>query len=786
MGLFVLSNALRVKPGENRLALPGGKSAEAFWSEMAGDQSKSLNPNSFEFLEALAAKDDGKLNYLYLFSYFLSNDAVKALFFDFDVQKMKEIYQLISLNDEEKINDSTFPRLDDWSYFTLIYALKTKNGAIDFPHGAPAWFEAMKGEKNETAVPFDVIKELLAHPGNGDKTKELRKFMSLYTKFYHRPQLLAGGGLSKLYTHYQKYNGLVDFMEKIPLKKPETLVQLLDWVQTLESLDKKDERLFTTIYQSLFELLSFTGKYAPFAFDYDHLVSELIKLPTDKAKFYRGLFQFFKKNMGIEGKNKTLTDAILIGIKNPTLKIVNSRYIYLIKDKFKESLNEILKSQEVCAFSTLLEIDRLLEQGLKAKSSGGSGIGSRIIDIFHLLPHPGISADAPRNIRHRVVSYSPSKLNKAVKGLALKIRTGSSKEELMDAIDKIKGDYLIWQLKDHLLALAYAVNAKDANLKAFLNPNLVRLHDIDGSKGVTSWNNWGKEEKHRFFSEYHLSGGLSRLNITLTSKWKDHLFKNNIVYNVPLVQAVIQNLLDFYPLPLVNHSLTYTGLLVQLGMDLIHYAGEDEVDDENTTAKETVKKVLMEEIGRITSGYHYRRFMDYLNGKSDNHNLFFSEIKDLGEAFLHHPGIQKVENIGEISTFGKLEAFQKPPVSDELKKEMHWFGSIYSQTFGNLRPQEFAIFPQEVASLFSSGWLSGARVEEFKVKVAYHLYKKKIPPDLLGQLLYMYLRTTCGKFLRQNHFNDYSAVYLIFTIFNTSHLNQQIKKLKKEGYLKLK
>ena len=76
-------------------------------------------------------------------------------------------------------------------------------------------------------------------------------------------------------------------------------------------------------------------------------------------------------------------------------------------------------------------------------------------------------------------------------------------------------------------------------------------------------------------------------------------------------------------------------------------------------------------------------------------------------------------------------------------------------------------------------------IDEFKIKVAYHMLKKQTPPALLGQFLFMYLDTTARSFLRQNHINDYPVTYFIFDIFNTSHLNSLIKKLKKEGYLKL-
>jgi hypothetical protein len=88
--------------------------------------------------------------------------------------------------------------------------------------------------------------------------------------------------------------------------------------------------------------------------------------------------------------------------------------------------------------------------------------------------------------------------------------------------------------------------------------------------------------------------------------------------------------------------------------------------------------------------------------------------------------------------------------------------------------------------LLASGWLSGSMIDEFKIKLAYHMYKKQIPAPLLGQFLYMYLNKTGRRFLRQNHIHDYPITYFVFDILNTSHLNRLIKQLKKEGYLKLK
>jgi len=70
---------------------------------------------------------------------------------------------------------------------------------------------------------------------------ELQKFISLYSKFYDRPQLLTEEALSLMYNNYDQYNVLVDFIEKIPLRKPETVIKLFTWVKNFQ-LDEGDSQ----------------------------------------------------------------------------------------------------------------------------------------------------------------------------------------------------------------------------------------------------------------------------------------------------------------------------------------------------------------------------------------------------------------------------------------------------------------------------------------------------------------------------------------------------------------
>ena len=235
-------------------------------------------------------------------------------------------------------------------------------------------------------------------------------------------------------------------------------------------------------------------------------------------------------------------------------------------------------------------------------------------------------------------------------------------------------------------------------------------------------------------------------------------------------------MLELYPFPLVNHSLTYQSLLVELGLAIMREAGEN--------GSEALKQDVIDVLHTLIAGYHYRQALAYINGEAEYHFLYFNELYRLGEAFLiKFPGR---EYLAGISAWNKLAAFLTPSLAEDLKTETDGFGAIYSYTFGNLRPRNLRIFPQEMSNLLASGWLSGSMIDEFKIKMAYHMHKKQIPSPLLGQFLYMYLSNTGRRFLRQNHIHDYPITYFVFDIFNTSHLNRLIKELKKEGYLKLK
>lgn len=134
VGMFVLANALRVNNAN--WVLPGGSEAEETWNRLAG---KDCKKSPMEFLYQLATKDDGKLNYLYLFAFFLPPETQKALFTGPNALEMEKLYGQVSLTENEKINPSQFPGLRDFNFYTLLYCMHIKDYRFQFPQGVGLW-----------------------------------------------------------------------------------------------------------------------------------------------------------------------------------------------------------------------------------------------------------------------------------------------------------------------------------------------------------------------------------------------------------------------------------------------------------------------------------------------------------------------------------------------------------------------------------------------------------------------------------------------------------------------
>jgi hypothetical protein len=788
MGMFVLSSAFRVKAGQ--LDVPGGDAGAAFWSSLVG---KDCRQEPLDFIVNLATRGEGKLNYLFTFAYFLPPPAHKIALCHFDADRMAEVCNLIALTDEEKLTDSRFPRLRSFNFFSLLYALREKGGAFDFPYGISAWFEAVKHENADRLKRY--LKRLQI-PGEGpdlyhlyslllkaETAKkrgmgELQKFISIYTRFHDRPELLTPEIVSRLYRDYEDYNILIDFIEKIPIRKPATLVGLLEWVRRIEELDRDDREIFTALFQSLLEIVSgIARRPAPGGdIDFDRLVQELIRLPLDRAPFYDALFRFLDEKLKIRLEeaivDESFADFVSLAFSNQTLHLRDALYEFTVQDLYKKNLAEIGESQEICSLSMLLTIDRLLGEIMASTPDENLDIAVRLRAAFNALPNPGISDNAPKPIRDRFKMFDRTALSLDLHDLFRRFKEGVSPEVLGEIVSQIKHRHLLPHLKDYLLTFAYAINAPSMNLKSFLNPNLIRLHDWKFSKEATPWNDSGAHKPSDSFMGFHFRGGLSRLNIAFAGNISDHLFGRNYIYNAQLAQAVIVNVLDFYPVPAVNHSQRFTALLLKLGLEVLSKAGEEE----------DARSALLEEAPTLTAGYHYRRLMAFLAGEAGESNLFFNEILEIGERFFRKGG-QYLEG---FSDFQALSLYSRGPLAEAVQDEIHCFGNIYYHTFGSLTARKMPLFPQELALLFDSGWVSGERINEFKVKVAFHAYQKKVSPLLSGQLLYRFLFKTARQFYSQNHERDYFSTYFIFNIFNNSFISRTVKRLNQQGYLRIK
>ena len=148
MGMFILSGALRVTGGNGgdseekvQLSLPGGPAAKPFWINLSG---KNPDTAPLAFLHSLAVTDDGKLNYLYLFSYFLPPKSQEVFFTGENARKMVEFYRGFALTDGDKIKETQFPGLGDVNVYTLLYSLRTEGSGFYFPTGLDSWIQVLR------------------------------------------------------------------------------------------------------------------------------------------------------------------------------------------------------------------------------------------------------------------------------------------------------------------------------------------------------------------------------------------------------------------------------------------------------------------------------------------------------------------------------------------------------------------------------------------------------------------------------------------------------------------
>jgi hypothetical protein len=220
-GMFILANGLRVD-NENWV-LPGGAEAEETWNRLTGKDGK-LSP--MEFLYRLATKDDGKLNYLYLFASFLPQETQKALFTGPNALEMEKLYDQVTLTENEKITTSQFPGLRDFNFYTLLYALHMNSGQFQFPQGLTTWLKlipasvradvgAAKDETTDRQVTekaeMKVVSNAYAPDTGMKKAFFQRKRSGLYIKLGGGASFSTGGDFGVMIkTNKQFYAGLAN------------------------------------------------------------------------------------------------------------------------------------------------------------------------------------------------------------------------------------------------------------------------------------------------------------------------------------------------------------------------------------------------------------------------------------------------------------------------------------------------------------------------------------------------------------------------------------------------
>lgn len=643
--------------------------------------------------------------------------------------------------------------------------------------GYPALKKMIKEIMESSSNMFDLFQELVAPEDPAQdgpqSASEIHKFISLYTRFAHRQRLLNAETLFLMYHHFDDFNVAIDYIEKIPFRDPAVAARMLRRAMAIEKTSAPDRDLYNAVFQGMLEIIAHAARYAPEKYDCDALVSKLIDIPLNRARLYDGVFRILRNDLGIRIGRKNLADIALAGIQNRTVSLNGENYIFAVKPTYRKMIDEIMESQGICSLDTLLRINRLL--GRIETTHGdvvqAGALAGQLRDLVRQLPVAEISSEAPKNIRDRINVYSRNKLDQGVGSLVTAVSKGMSANQLRGFIIILKRDYLVHQLKDHLVGLAYALNAKSTKLKVFLNPNMVRLHDFSKGKERTAWSHSGTPPAIETLAAYHFSGGLSRMHLAFAFKWHEQVFSRSYIYNAAHTRAFVTNVMDMYPLPGVDKSLAYNALLVDFGLKLMNKAKEDPA----------VKKDVTTVFQTLLAGNHYRKAMNYLAGKRKEHGLYFSELLRLGETFF-----KQNRYLDTCGLKTQLEPFTKSPLQDAVQEEDDRFGGIFYNSFGSLTARRLPLFPPDLSHTFQYGWVSGEMVDEFKARLSWHMYHEKVPPVLMGHILYDYITRTMPRTYSQNHPRDYYSTNFCFEIFNNAIMRRIIKNMQKDGVLRLK
>lgn len=423
-------------------------------------------------------------------------------------------------------------------------------------------------------------------------------------------------------------------------------------------------------------LLAKRSCYKTDRFDYDVAIDELMKIPLEGAAAYDAVFRFFENTLAIDMSpsrvDQSFTGFLLSGAQNPEVTIHDQTYILDTASAVEKTISGVLNSQEACTLSNLVRVNRRLDYCRDSKEGGGNS-AKRLLEDFDRLPHPefgGLLSALPPGMGRQLKIYSRSGLYKTLERLAAEKSEGAPADEVDTLIGKIKTTCLLQQLKHYLVTCVYALDAGDPDMRLFLNPNITRLHDFSRRRKKGPWNHSGTSRRLGQTAAYHLEGGLSRLSITLSGPFSEHLFGKAIGYYPVQTTSILFNNLDLYPYARIGRAQEYVGSMVTAAGEQLQKAEKDP----------RLRQTLVDELATLTAGYRYRKMVNAVDGNSVQLLLHYGERLRLAERLLD----------------------KKEPVEG-----MDRLGCIYYHTFGTLKPYRFSLFPQPLSHLFESKWVGG-------------------------------------------------------------------------------
>lgn len=781
-GMFLLSHALRVR--DSRLVTPGGDGAADFWQTLVGADPRQ-QPGAF--IKKLATGDNGRFNFFYVFSFFLPEETRRAVFFDYNPARVKQVYRKMPLGKTAVLSALQLPQLEDFDFVTLFYALQARDGEVVFPGGVETWANALDARTTDAG---GIIAALCTTKSPGENIK---RFVSLYTRFFNRPELMTPEVVSTLYRDYNHTGVLIDFFEKLPLRKPQTLLKMVKWVKTFDRLKagENEKAILAGVFQGMLELMAHMSSHEPDQYDYDALMEQLTSIPLDTAGAYDGIFQFIRTGLRASllptNADNRFMDLLTDGAGNPAVTVRGQSYRLHNADLLKKEYRRILRSQETCSLSTLVRINGLLSLASEP-GNGPFSYADQLERLLDELPHPDTLTTEEKRVmpyrwgEHEGVypgdrireTYSSAQLFRTLEQLLEKKSRGAPHQELNTHVQKIKGTALLAQLQHYLVTSAYAVNIKDSKTRIFLNQNFTRLHDFYPDSSRSAWNHSGFTRELGDLWGFHLEGGLSRLSILLGYPRGESLFGKRFRDFPTQVVPVVYNHQYLYPRAHVGQAQEFAGRMVQFTMELTQQAQTDP----------GLRRDLQAHAAYITAGAHYRDFVDALEGKrtvkKPYEYLDYGERMRLGERFF-----RAWKYTHRFSQPQRLVDFRETVSLDTFQRQLDRLGSVYYHTFGTLRPRRLNLFPLPLSHFFRSKWIGGEMMDQFKIKAAYLSCKSEMPPQLLGHFTHQFLRQARGLF-NQHYQNDYLQTGFMYNCYSHLYLGANFRKLKSRGVLRLK